>query len=380
MCFGNLTPTSVRIAVVLLSLSSVGLFQCSRDNAPDPGPGISTVGDTLKTPLNYTDLPDLKPTGFTGFSGRSVAVWQLKMRLKTNQDSITNWGATLGRFIFYDKQLSANGTIACAGCHHQDKAFTDGKAFSTGFLGGQTHFSAMSTVNLGLIEDNDPGYFWDGRAKRLRDQVLAPFQDPTEMGMTLPGLIGKMKSLTYYPALFEKAYGSRDITAPKVADALNQFLLSLISYRSKFHTGTHLKVPSADDRPGEVYVKEFSELENRGYYSYVVGGCDQCHFLDGRLVLQHLSNGVNRQAFKDGKSKIPTLFNIALTAPYMHDGRFTSLGEVIDHYRQGEAVTTIRKEALDPDKIDKEALIAFLKTLTDEELTKDQRFSDPFKK
>lgn len=156
MLHANASPTLTRL-VAVLSICFIGLTLTQCQNSSSPQPHQTLNDDLPATPLVYNNAPNLKAPG-------QIATWILRTRYETSRDSITNWGATLGRYIFYDKQLSANGATACASCHHQDKAFTDGEAFSTGFQGGQTKFSAMSTVNLGLTEDNDPGYFWDGRA------------------------------------------------------------------------------------------------------------------------------------------------------------------------------------------------------------------------
>ena len=149
---------------------------------------------------------------------------------------LTDHGGTLGRVLFYDRQLSRNRTIACASCHLQRAGFTDPRRFSRGFQGKLTRRNSMSLVNLRFthLKGERPGFFWDERAATLEAQVLLPIQDPIEMGMTLEDLVPRLEKLPYYPALFQAAFGSPVITSERVARGLAQFLRSLVSLDSRF--------------------------------------------------------------------------------------------------------------------------------------------------
>lgn len=152
------------------------------------------------------------------------------------ENRVTNEGATLGRVLFYDKNLSANNTIACGSCHHADKAFTDGKAVSPGFEGKFTRRNSMSLVNLRYFKARS--MFWDMRASTLEEQVLFPFLDHIEMGISSPiALEKKVQSLSYYPQLFKAAFGTEIITANLISRALSQFLRSIVSFNSKYDLG-----------------------------------------------------------------------------------------------------------------------------------------------
>ncbi len=314
---------------------------------------------------------------------------------------ITPWGATLGRVLFYDKKLSLNNTISCASCHHQDKAFTDGKALSTGFEGRVTTRSSMAIINP-VTQHN---LFWDSRSKSIHDLSLQPVQNHIEMGMeNLDRLVTKLENTDYYKPLFAKAYGDDQITAERIAVSLSHFVSSITSNKSKF------------DRGLASGFSNFTELERLGMnlFNSDKAKCASCHGgnnfaaqdgpldpygcgldLSGNpandlrgatnigLDLVYKDNGLG-----DGKFKIPTLRNIGLTAPYMHDGRFKTLEEVLNHYTDGlkahKHLDVKFKDAngnLRPIKLtslEKKAIISFLHTLTDTEMTKNPRWSNPF--
>ncbi len=325
--------------------------------------------------------------------------------------NITDDGATLGRVLFYDPQLSLNNRVACGSCHHQSRAFADGKVFSEGFKGKMTKRNSMSIANPVLNEE----LFWDSRVHSIQDLVLEPVQNHIEMGMeSLDKLPLKLTAVDYYPALFEKAFGTNAITTDRIGDALSQFLRSMLSYDSPFDRG--LQNNFADFTPKEQLGRElfFSQrlqcaschrganfaAPNRAnsfssFDNIIIGDMDNIPFdeLDGYrntrgttnigLDLDYADEGMGR-----GQFRIPSLRNIALTAPYMHDGRFANLMEVIDHYdsniRPHENLDSKFKGAnglpqqLGLTNLEKEALIAFLHTLTDEHFIKDQKFSNPF--
>ncbi len=288
-------------------------------------------------------------------------------------------GVALGRSLFHDPRLSVNNTQSCASCHDQGAAFTDaGKRFSLGADGLPGKRNAMPLFNLAWQAE----FFWDGRTRRLRDQVLEPIQDPLEMHQPLDQAVGKLMADPAYPGKFAAAFGSAGITAERLGLALEQFLLTLVSQDSKFDQALRgaIKLTAVEQRGLELFVTEHDPARNlRG------ADCFHCH--GGALFSNQgfANNGLDavpqpgRQAVTgldsdSGKFRVPPLRNIAVTAPYMHDGRFATLEEVIDHYDHGVQ----RTATLDPnlgkhpaaglglDAADKTALIAFLHTLTDE--------------
>ena len=317
-----------------------------------------------------------------------------------NKTEITPWGATLGRVLFYDKKLSLNNTVSCASCHHQEKAFADGLQFSTGFEGRVTTRNSMAIVNP-ILQNN---LFWDSRSKTIHDLSLQPVQNHIEMGMEdLNRLVSKLENTEYYKPLFKKAFGTNEINPTNISKALSQFVASITTSRSRFDAGSINNF------------NNFSELEKMGMelFNSDKAKCSSCHgggnmsALDGPndpyggggsfSAVQDLRGATNIGldiVYKDnglgnGKFKIPSLRNIELTGPYMHDGRFKTLEEVVNHYTNGikphqhlDVKFTDGKGNVKPlnlNSIEKKAIIAFLKTLTDQEMTKDPKWSNPFR-
>lgn len=317
---------------------------------------------------------------------------------------ITNDGATLGRVLFYDKSLSRNNTIACASCHHQDKAFVDGTVFSKGFEGNLTRRNAMPLANMRYFREKK--MFWDLRAATLEDQVLQPVVDHIEMGMpSIPALVEKLNARTYYPPLFKKAFGTESITETRIANALAQFIRSIVSFGSKYDQGldNNLNNLSAQEKAGLKMLHSLactechSDLSTAGlgstkfptFFLVENAGLNTGFGANNALDETYADNGIGEKTGKAedmGTFKMPSLRNIELTAPYMHDGRFSTLEEVLEHYRSGAKTHANRgiqipnggyRAAMTDD--DKANIIAFLKTLTDRSLTSDPRYADPFK-
>jgi len=323
-----------------------------------------------------------------------------EVTFSNNKTEITPWGATLGRVLFYDKKLSLNNTVSCASCHHQDKAFADGLQFSTGFEGRVTTRNSMAIVNP-ILQNN---LFWDSRSKTIHDLSLQPVQNHIEMGMEdLNRLVSKLENTEYYKPLFKKAFGTNEINPTNISKALSQFVASITTSRSRFDSGSKNNFSN------------FSELEKMGMelFNSDKAKCSSCHgggnmsALDGPndpyggggsfSSFQDLRGATNIGldiVYKDnglgnGKFKIPSLRNIELTGPYMHDGRFKTLEEVVNHYTNGikphqhlDVKFTDGKGNVKPlnlNSIEKKAIIAFLKTLTDQEMTKDPKWSNPFR-
>lgn len=260
-------------------------------------------------------------------------------------NKITDWGATLGRVLFYDKTLSINNSISCAGCHKQELSFSDDKALSTGFAGGSTKRNAMPLINLRYYAFGK--FFWDQRAGTLEHLSLKPVQDNIEMGLKLDSLEARIKQKEYYPALFEKAFGTPLINRKRIAAALAQFAGSIISYRSKFDSGRAAVAPSKD--PFQTLYRNFTTLENQGKRLFFSArlACGDCHGTETFTAPAPRNNGIENPSVDEGIGavngiqqeigdfKYPSLKNIELTAPYMHDGRTASLMEVIEHYNSG---------------------------------------------
>ena len=316
--------------------------------------------------------------------------------------AMINHQATLGRVLFYDKNLSVNKLVSCSSCHKQAKGFDDDKRFSIGFAGIITPRNSMGLTNARF---NFSGkLFWDQRASSMRSQALVAFFDPVEMGLKQGQLVERVKTQDYYKKLFENAYGSPQISQNKIADALTRFVSSIISYNSQYDKG-RIQVP---DR-----LQNFPNLnaqQNRGKTLFFTpadaggGGCSSCHLTENFVSpAQGINNGIDRgdennadngigeitrKSGAIGKFRVPSLRNIAMRAPYMHDGRFATLSAVIEHYSTGiknhpNLGAALKKDnqprRLNFSTLDKLALIAFMKTLTDRQLLNDEKFSNPFR-
>jgi cytochrome c peroxidase len=311
----------------------------------------------------------------------------------------TDAGATLGRVLFWDANLSANRTVSCASCHKPEFGFSDDRVLSKGFLDGDTGRHSMGLTNARFYAGER--FFWDQRAATLEDQVLMPFQDPVEMGMSLETLVMRVQAGDYYPALFTAAFGDDMVDADRISKALAQFVRSMVSTGSKYDIG-RAQVGSRAAR-----FPNFTEQENAGK-AFVVQppprgglGCFVCHNGESFSAMEATNNGldatnevdpgyggVTERASDAGKFKVPSLRNVALRAPYMHDGRFADLSEVLDHYSEGMqpnpslgapyGVTNGEATRLNLTTAEKNAVIAFLHTLTDLDMVNDPKFSDPF--
>ena len=306
-------------------------------------------------------------------------------------NSVTDAGATLGRVLFYDTRLSGNDTTSCSSCHAQSRAFSDPGQFSKGLAGKFTDRNAPSLVNVRYYTRNR--FFWDERARGLEQQVLMPIQSKTEMGQDLTKLVEILGRDEQYPELFRKAFGDPAITTSRVANALAQFLRALVSYQSKYDDGLARVNSVREDFPN------FTPQENRGK-SLFVRDCATCHLPQGQtahFVMDRPRNNGLDADFKRtdgglgdvtlnttevGLFKSPSLRNVEFTAPYMHDGRFSTLEAVIDHYNQGVKshpnLDGRMRRGLNLSNAEKSALVAFLKTLSDQKFLTDPKFSNPF--
>jgi cytochrome c peroxidase len=295
-------------------------------------------------------------------------------------------GVALGRKLFYETLLSGNNTMSCGSCHNQSLAFTDnGRSVSTGIDGIQGNRNAQALINLGWNRK----FFWDGRAQSLEIQALEPITNPIEMHETWPNAISKLKSAKTYKEDFFKAFGTNDFNSSHAVKALAQFMRTMISYNSRLDKKLRYEINLTPN-----------ELNGLVIYMTERGDCFHCHNIDGgRLLTDNLfhNNGLD-SVFTDsglygitgnpsdmGKFLTPTLRNIALTAPYMHDGRFATLEEVVEHYNSGgkpsATVDPLMKHVgtgLGLSAQEKADLVAFLKTFTDSTFITNPAFSNPF--
>jgi cytochrome c peroxidase len=326
-------------------------------------------------------------------------------------DQLTDEIATLGRVLFYDTKLSVNNSISCGTCHKQSLGFADDTPLTPGFKGEMTDRNTISIANT-MTQD---GFFWNNNVAMLEDQVLNPVQNHKEMGMEdLSLLPGKLYKADYYPGLFEKAFGSPQVTNEKISEALTQFMISMVSSSSKFSQfADQIQQGIPEHQAG------LSPLELAGFqvFNSEQMKCASCHKLpklatrsvieDGsyesdfsNFVNESLTAGPGSNIGLDSRNpdagngengfKIPSLINVSVTAPYMHDGRFDSIEEVLDHYSKGikdnPALDSRLRDAsgqpmrMNMTEYEKQALIAFLHTLTDEEYLAAERFSDPFER
>lgn len=369
------------------------------DAAPEPEDDTYTATlDLPETPYAYADpeLPQHYSVETLGFHGQRPAMFDDTMPA---ENPTTDAGATLGRVLFYDRNLSINRTVACGSCHLAEHGFSDPRVLSVGFDGETTGRHSMGLTNARFYR---PGsFFWDQRAGTLEEQVLMPFQDPVEMGMTLEGLVERVGDGDYYPALFEAAFGDPQITSDRISKAIAQFVRSLVSYTSPYDIGR----AQVDDR--SMPFPNFTEDENRGKFLFVMPppaggfGCFFCHQGEGFIGIEATSNGLDAMSedrgfgevsglsSDEGTFKVPSLRNVTVRAPFMHDGRFETIEEVIEHYsdgvqpnpnlglpfgvQNGQVIAQLNMTVAE-----KRQIRAFLRTLTDTAMLEDPKFQDPF--
>jgi cytochrome c peroxidase len=351
-------------------LATAALAACStNDGAVEPPvepecPAATPL--TIEVPAGFPELPNPK------------------------SNPLTVEGVALGRRLFYDPILSGDSSQACGTCHVQVYGFGDPRRFSEGIHGVKGNRNAPAIVNPGWTGET----FWDGRTSGLEDQAKAPVPNPIEMDLPWPAAIERLERHPEYPDLFCAAFGDREITVGRVVRAIAQFERTFVSADSKYDRV----------RRGEA---TFTPEELAGYriFNTEVGDCFHCHmeplftvstvFVGADLQFRNtgldsviVDNGrgeVTGNPADNGKFKIPSLRNITDTMPYMHDGRFTNLRQVIEHYNHGfhdsdDVDPLIRarltRRAMRTGEID--TLITFLETLTDGAFMTDPDLSSPF--
>ncbi len=359
------------VAASLISLLLISLA-CTRDKTlpiDDNGPVEHTT-----TPFEL-DIPDNAPPTYI-----------------PADNPMTEEGVNLGQRLFFDPLLSGDNTMACATCHKLEDGTSDSRRFSFGIDGTKSRRNAMPLFNLAFQKE----FFWDGRAVGLEMLALLPIEDHTEMKESLPHLLWELSQDPVYPDLFWEAFGTDTITGDYVAKAIAQYLRALTSFNSKFDSSLYHGVFLEDD-------------ELNGYMlfnSLTDADCIHCHnegnklFGDGKYRNNGLTAAATIHDFPDagrgevtgnpedyGTFKTPSLRNVELTAPYMHDGRFATLEEVLDHYSEGlhvgPNINRAELEFVDQGGVqltqdEKDDVIAFLKTLTDHTIKDNPLFQNPF--
>lgn len=317
---------------------------------------------------------------------------------------LTVEGVELGRMLFYEKRLSANNTISCGSCHQQKHAFTDGGlALSKGAHGGDGIRNTMSLVNLAWSKN----FNWDGGATSLEEQARIPMESPIEMHQGLSRSVNKLQNTSTYPPLFLKAFGSSQITEENILKAIGQFERTLVSWNSKYDRYKAAKeLLTPEERAGEaLFFKPHPPVMPGTPLMARTANCFDCHAdkdltRQGLITNNGLDNvfadnglgGVTGNPKDNGKFKVPSLRNIALTAPYMHDGRFKTLEDVMNQYN-----TNVKKDSpgihiemlvsntgnphdqLSLTETEIKQVIAFLHTLTDTTFINNPAYSNPFK-
>lgn len=362
--------SSMRIAIPFAVLAIVVLFSsCKKDEPEEDDNGATPYNLVIPNFFPPMDIPSDNP--------------------------LTVEGVELGRFLFYEELLSGDNSQSCADCHAPEFAFSDPRRFSIGIDGTEGTRNSMALVNLGWGQF----FFWDGRAATLEDQIFEPVVNPIEMNDTWPNVVNKLMADDEYPARFMAAFGTDQIDSVLVSKAIAQFLRTLISAGSKFDRFRAFETTlTLSEQRGLSLI----QLEG-GDPNVVPGGqngadCFHCHgfgdnlFTDNQLHNNGLDSiftdlgagGVTGNASDMGRFKTPTLRNIEFTAPYMHDGRFETLEEVIEHYDSGghpsPTIDPFMKYTYGgltlPDS-DKQALVDFLKTLSDYDFINNPDFQDP---
>lgn len=303
-------------------------------------------------------------------------------------------GVELGRRLFYDPILSADSSVSCASCHSPALGFADGQAFSTGIAGERTRRSSMPLINLAF---NPNGFFWDGRSPSLEDQALHPVEDRIEMDEDWNNVMNKLRRHPEYPRWFRRAFGierKSEMNRGLAVKAIAQFERILISQDSRFDRVVNRNegwLTDSEQRGKDLFYVELNALDHPGC-SHCHGGVHFTDFsfrnngIDSVATLNDFGDrglgGFTGRPFDNGRFKVPTLRNIALTAPYMHDGRFQTLEEVLDHYKTGGHGVENEDPNIIPFTLtdrQKQDMIAFLRTLTDTSFVNNPAFANPFR-
>ena len=315
--------------------------------------------------------------------------------------------ATLGRVLFYDKMLSADESTSCASCHKQSAAFADTEKFSEGLdgqIGTRNSLPLGNTIGFVKYYGTDlsiqSGFFsWDESKMSIDEQSSAAIENPIEMGHDMWELTQKIREEEHYKILFSKAYPEGNpIKEANILDAITEFVNSMSSRESKFDKSIDMS-----NGFGDAYAsfEGFTVSENNGKAIFN-SNCSSCHGVNhNAIVTSSANNGLDLEyadkgvgaaegkSYLNGVFKVPSLRNIELTGPYMHDGRFETLEEVVEHYNEGikdhpNLSASLKDQSNDPKRLNlstqqKANLVSYLKTLTDQEFVTAEKYADPFK-
>jgi cytochrome c peroxidase len=393
----------MRKRIVFTLLVSVLLLSCSKEEeySPIPSETYPNVTAAFGENLNLNNL--------NNYANQSVPSYITKDNSIFNP--VTDKGSTLGRVLFYDKNLSSDNTISCASCHQQANAFSDTNVASNG-VNGTTGRHAMRLINTRFA--NESKFFWDERAASLEIQSTMPIKNHGEMGfsgadgdLNFDGLITKLSGIGYYKELFKFVYGSEEITETKIQNALAQFIRSIQSFDSKYDSGRVLV--ANDNQP----FANFTPQENQGKNLFLAPpvfdgtgsrtgggiGCAGCHAapefdIDPNTKNNGIIGVLNGTGIDITNTRAPSLRDLVKTngttnGPMMHTGVITSLQAAIGHY--GAINIAPGNTNLDPRLIpggngqrlnltaaEVNSVIAFLRTLSGTNVYTDVKWSNPF--
>lgn len=351
-----------RAHLLLAALIGASLLACHKDDAAP-----SAASSSGPTPLTL-----------------SLPQWVLdSLGPMPGAEHLTVEGVALGRHLFYEKQLSNDGTMSCSSCHVQASNFSDPRRFSVGTDGSVGTRNAMAVCDLGWSHN----LFWDGRRHSLEGQAHDPVTNPIEMRNSWPVVVQRLQADQAYVARFQAAYGTSTIDSILVLDAIAQFERTLVSFNSRFD-----RFYFGGDNTA------LNATEQAGFALFTgTANCSACHHLGLMTDDQLRNNGVDLVPVDlgqgavtgvptdNGKFKVPTLRNITASAPYMHDGRFATLFDVVTFYGGHVSGSTPNLDhAMTPfvglgnyTEEQKQQLIAFLGTLTDSTFLADPAFAAP---
>jgi cytochrome c peroxidase len=384
--------------------STLIFFSCAPDEdvyteIPDENSDVPVIPtDPIVAGVDMSDYFTINFEALENYSNPDYPIHYINNVGDTNEPGTnltTDSGATLGRILFFDKQLSINNAVSCASCHDQTIAFTDNNRFSIGFDGVSiTGAHSMRLLNARFYEGES--FFWDKRAPTLEAQTTEPIINSVEMGFDasnggLEALIAKMNTIEYYPALFENTFGDTTITVDRIQRSLAQYIRAMVSTDSRFDQAfaENFDQNAAGNGANQNF-PQFTTEENLGKRIFTTnqGGinCAGCHQLP-TFALNDNVRGIGLDANETIIFKAPSLKNVATSAQFMHDGRFSSLAQVVEFYNSGIQPGAILDNRLmqngqpirmNLSEAEKQALVAFLETLTDNTVVSDSKFSDPF--
>jgi cytochrome c peroxidase len=388
---------------ILIAFSGVILFSCSKDSTGNGGLSYPAIEEAFGDNIN--------PNNLINYSGQVIPSYIRKDN--TGANAITNAKATLGRVLFYDKSLSIDNSISCGNCHRQEFAFSDTNLVSAGVMGGITFRHSMRLVNSRFGMENK--FFWNERAPSLEAQTTMPIQDHAEMGFSgengrpgLPELLSKLKNISYYKELFRFVYGNEEVTEGRLQECLAQFIRSIQSFDSKYDQGRSQVANDAQPFPN------FSQQENMGKNLFLtpptfdtagsrIGGglgCNGCHQapefdIDPNTRNNGIIGIINSPGIDILNTRAPSLRDLVrndgqTNGPMMHTGVIKTLQAAIGHYgtiNRAPGNTNLdprltpggQGQRLNLNAQEVNAVIAFLRTLSGNNLYTDSKWSDPFK-